>query len=124
MSLDWDLTKIKNRQETCWITGINDDGKSDRVFNPITNGLIWYTLALGMGEITEKNCEEFYRRMVMHDKMSGTLLQKGGAPAYISFAEIKQHIGLHTNVWPKETDIQFFKKMMKNVKIPKDENNG
>jgi hypothetical protein len=117
MSLSFDLTKIKNWKETCWMT---TEGETESTMNPITDGLIWYTLITGIGEITEKNYVEFYKRMTLHDKVNGTVLLKKGEPRPITLEEVKAHIGLHTNVWPKTTKTAFLNKLMDSIEVKED----
>lgn len=54
MSLDWNLSKIKNNKEVCWKNGI---------MKAETHELIYSTIAVGIGEITEKNWREFLARL-------------------------------------------------------------
>ena len=115
MSLNWNLSKIENNDEVCWIKRdpLPSEGDvSDKVdengqitsMNPVTNMLIWTTISVKMGEITEKNAAEFYARMAF----ANTIL--GGAPlfrtnedgeredVYITPEDVQAHIGLTCNV--------------------------
>jgi hypothetical protein len=51
MSLNWNIEKIHER--------LIVDGKMDSV----TEALIWATMAVDIGDITEKNWKEFYFRV-------------------------------------------------------------
>lgn len=113
MSLDWDLTKIENRQEVCWEK--NDDG-SDKL-NPVTESLIWLTMAIDMGVITEENQSDFYCRVAMYEKLFGTMLShwKDGKKISVPITpeDVHSHIGLRTNV-SKGTDAAFRKRIVEN----------
>ena len=83
MSLNWDVSKVadyKEMQET-------ESG--------ITDAVIWLTMAVGLGEITEKNCEEFARRAALVQMLNGSWLIRG---IYVTEDMIRRRIGLHTNV--------------------------
>ena len=114
MSLNWSLDKIEGYKELCWKPALDKDGKQiidedgdERVtLEPITDCLIWGTMCVEMGKITEQDFEEFRRRLVEAHKV-------GIAPS-INFyndekdrwetriptlEEVKAHIGLSTNVY-------------------------
>jgi hypothetical protein len=113
MSLDWNLTKISNNTEVCWEK--NEDG-TDKL-NPVTESLIWLTMGIGMGSITEDNQSDFYCRVAMYEKLFGTMLsywkdsKKVSVP--ITPEDIHNHIGLTTNV-SKDTDASFRKRIVEN----------
>ena len=113
MSLDWNLTKINNNIEVCWEK--NEDG-TDKL-NPVTESLIWLTMGIGMGSITEENQSDFYCRVAMYEKLFGTMLsywkdsKKVSVP--ITPEDINNHIGLTTNV-SKDTDASFRKRIVEN----------
>ena len=104
MSLGWNLTKIANRESLCWLP----DGDSKKL-NPITEALIWRSLSLDLGEITEKNASEWLFRTRYYSQVFGRPLnrrvEKGGHESVESFdfsiEDIRRHIGLHTNVSTK-----------------------
>lgn len=99
MSLNWNLSKIKNSDELCWPA---DRKGSENEMNPITNALIWATMSVGIGQITEKNYIEFFGRCELISRLSGAPLRefKDGKRHDVDFtlADIKAHIGLSTNV--------------------------
>lgn len=110
MSLNWDLTRIKDWEKVCLVVApedrpMADIKKGDEVISEITEALIWTTLCIGMSEITEKNFKEFYKRMVMLDAVSGKTLIKGRP---ITLAEVEKHIGLRTNA-SRMTGAEFYK---------------
>lgn len=113
MSLDWNLTKIKNYKEVCWQKNEDD---TDRL-NPVTDSLIWLTMGIGIGNITEDNASEVYCRIAMYEKLFGTMLsywkdsKKVSVP--ITPEDVHNHIGLFTNV-SKETDAAWRKRIIQN----------
>lgn len=113
MSLNWDLTKIKNSDTICWEKDENDNSK----LNAVTESLIWLTMGVGYGTITEDNASDFYSRVAMYEKLFGTMLsywkdsEKISVP--ITPEDIHNHIGLSTNV-SKDTDASFRKRIVEN----------
>lgn len=122
MSLNWNISKCNRKATGRKIADCRDDSHEgdckkcpqvderlvhDESGQPVpwrvTNALIWTTMGLDMGEITEKNAAEFYARMILHDRMTdSTFLTEGnGKPRPITFAEVRAHIGLSTNVTTK-----------------------
>ena len=71
--------------------------------NPLTSCLIWATMGVGMGSITEENHVEFWVRLGLREKIKGALLHekaddgKTWKPRHITLEEVKKHIGLTTN---------------------------
>ena len=80
MSLNFDLTKIKNFKTVCF------DGKKLR---PKTEALIWASLN-GFSRITEKNWSQVYANLALLDKLYGK--EEQFSPEFIY-----SHIGLTTN---------------------------
>lgn len=86
MSLNWDATKVK-------------DFKSlTETENSILNGLIWFLMFVGIGEITEKNAATFYARVAAYEALHGALLTEEGKPYPMKPKHIKRFIGLRANV--------------------------
>lgn len=82
MALRWNLDAIKDKETICF----NGD-----YLNPLTEGLIWATILVGMGTITEENAEEFYHRLQFVNRLDKE-------PDNITLTTIQEHIGLRTNV--------------------------
>ena len=105
MPLDYDLGNIKNYGTVCWL---HDDADNRRHMNPVTHNLIFSTIRVGMGEITKDNVHEFFVRLSMmegFDRLDKT-----------TWEEVTQHIGLKTNVFPKESTSKWFKKFVASAK--------
>jgi hypothetical protein len=78
-----------------------DDGEEievARIWHPVTEVIIWRCMAVGLGEITEENVEEFYLRSKIVDTLFGEALIMHGEKASLSLEQLRQHIGLTTNV--------------------------
>jgi len=104
MSLNFELEKIKNYKTLCW-TG--------KEMNPVTPALIWSTTSIGIGEITDKNHEEFFERLDMHQKVYGSILRTDSGPFPITIDMVRDHIGLKTNVFHKVTKKKFLSNLAK-----------
>ena len=117
MSLNWDISKVSGKDGLCWIGDPDEDGK--RYLNPVTDALIWATMAVGMGEITERNAEQFFRRLRAWELAIGSMLRMPRETAdgivmddyMIEPSDIVAHVGLKTNVFPMETDAKFARKL-------------
>ncbi len=113
MSLNWDLTQIENYKEVCWEK--NEDDTT--TLNPVTESLIWLTMGIGWGKITEENQAEFYCRVSLYEKLFGTMLSywKDGKKVSVAITpeDVRNHIGLSTNVG-KETDAAWRKRIIQN----------
>lgn len=117
MSLDWDLTRIKDHETVCWhvetdpeeikrikrafmVTYSELPDGSLKVMESVTNVLILAMVQLGCkGEITEKNVEQVIDQMALLQRDTGALLLRSeGGPFYVTPADVRKHIGLRTNV--------------------------
>jgi hypothetical protein len=103
MSLDFRLTAIEGWETLC--------RKEDGSLNPVTENLIFATMSVGLGEITEKNHVEFYLRLGVADSLS----QWPGRRTHIKLEDVKAHIGLVTNV-SDESITKWFKCHMDSAK--------
>ena len=59
MALTWDLRNVNLPQETLYVK--EDSGEEH--LNPITWSIVWSTIFIGFNELTEKNLNEWHRRM-------------------------------------------------------------
>jgi hypothetical protein len=98
MPLNWDISHIENYKELCWDDVHEEDKeRTSHKLNPVTEVLIFATMAVGINEITKENSDEFYARLNFVEKIDGPSLIKNGEPANISFEDVNSHIGLTTN---------------------------
>lgn len=122
MPLTWDLTKIENADEVCWIEATQDDpnhgieaGKS--YMNPLTNVLIWSTISVDLPGPTAENVGEFFARLRFTEQQLGPFLirpevdgkRPEGEAAFITPEEVIAHIGLRCNVSTKSR-VQWMKR--------------
>ncbi len=104
MSLNWSIEEVENFEEKCFEQRYVAEAKqTQRMLKPVTNALVWSTMGVGIGEITEKNWRDFAYRLDLYQTLFGPLLSEvdddGKAkPRPLTPLEVRDHIGLHTNV--------------------------
>ena len=98
MALHWNIGEIADWENVCRINVREEDGEEVWDLNPVTDGLIWSTIGVGMGEITEDNYELFYQRMLALAAIHGPMLRNEDGSMAHTLADIKAHIGLKCNV--------------------------
>lgn len=103
MSLNFELSDIENYRET----GYDAEG----VLRPETKSLIFATMVVGIGRITEGNAAEFYARLHAFERLSGTYLTEQGKDVYLTPEDVQRHIGLSTNV-ANETRAKWLKRVL------------
>jgi len=121
MSLDFNLTRIANHESVCFENG--EDGESR--MRARTDSLIWATMFLGLDRITAENCEEFYTRIRIYERLFGAIMVRTSVPtpgeAFVqtdvpcTLEDIKQHIGLRTNA-DSMTPLQFDRKICERLR--------
>lgn len=109
MALVWDVGNVHNWEEVCLIEATEDrpgDGvkKGEKIWHPVTNAIVWASISVELGGITETNAEQWYARLHIIERLFGPMLIRGsshvGAPE-ITADEVRAHIGLTVNVSPK-----------------------
>ena len=113
MSLDYELGNIANYKEVCY-TG--EPGQ--RKMSGVTHALIFVTMSVDIGHITEKNYLEFYTRAKFVAALFGSnLMEADEHEEYkgrnFTLEEVRAHIGLGTNVAEK-TRAHFVKRHVDN----------
>jgi hypothetical protein len=93
MSLNWNAEKVENYEQVCLI----GEGDEKRL-NPVTHALIFHTMSVGLGSITKENAAKFYARVALVEKIDGASCHDGKDPYYITADDVRNHIGLTTNV--------------------------
>ena len=109
MALNWDLGDIENFKSVC--------RNEDESLREETELLIFYTMNLGMGLITQNNVDKFILRLRMYEVMYGMAKWwnvNGQRVNLISDTLIRKHIGLRTNA-SSISDAQFNKNMLKQL---------
>ena len=87
MSLDWEITNVKNWEEIAMNVEVEGD---------ITEQIVWSSLITKLGNITEDNWAEWYARYVIWNRVlcfDNELTPK----------DFHRRIGMTTNVFPAET---------------------
>lgn len=109
MSLDWSIADCEDWEE------LNSEEEW-----PITNALIWRTMVVGFGRITEDNYEEFFERNEASNLIYGPAVFKWDENKkkvnLLTLAAIKRRIGLNTNVTTL-TKAKWEKDFMRRVKL-------
>jgi hypothetical protein len=101
MSLNWNLTRIRNRDVVCW----ERDEHGYNNISGVTHTIIFATMAVDLGEISAKNVDEWLMRL----QCLGRVYSDEGWSS-ITRQQLTDHIGLSTNVSNK-TRKQFLSKM-------------
>jgi hypothetical protein len=129
MSLNWSVEAVQDYETVCKITVDHDDPSGryvagDKLWNPVTEALVWSCVAVGLRGITESNAGEFFARVRLVEQTEGPMLVRAvdpetgerpsGAKAFITEAEVLAHVGLSTNV-TNETRSQFMKRISQRV---------
>ena len=121
MSLDYNLTKIANRDTLCWetYTGTHEEmaalvarvtfmgpdwAWTDASHTSVTRRsvtthvLIFASMHVGFGSITEKNWEAYFERLSTVEQVLGPFRTSEEGPVFFTPDDVKAHIGLSTNV--------------------------
>lgn len=111
MSLDWELSEIKNKDEVCWVVDV--DGNKRMSFT--TETLLLLSPVVGLGRLQENNWHKWYKRLYMLEVVNGPSragVDKNGNRVEVRIApeEVRAHIGLKTNVID-ESDSRFAKRL-------------
>jgi hypothetical protein len=109
MSLDWSLKDVKDHELNCFK---EEEGK--RYLKSVTHALLFATMPIGLGEISEKNITEFHWRNLFCEHTGLTFLDYDGDKRVFTLEQLRMHIGLRTNV-SKLTRKQFIKQRIENV---------
>lgn len=113
MSLNFDFSKIANFE-----TLTKHPADPDR-YHPVTDKLIWHCLSVSLRSITEANAEEFYWRVRLLQRLDGPELQwNDDVSAFITLQDIRDHIGLSTNVTELKRDKWLAQKIGKEGHYP------
>src|SRR4249920_3503493 len=81
MALNWNVSKVQDRLEK--YPPREDD------MNAVTLALIYLTMSVGLGEITEANWKEFYARVEVYEKVFGPMTGNQEGPTPITAQQVK-----------------------------------
>lgn len=111
MSLNFDFTDMRARlgnEEYDRIT--NHPNPDCNELHPVTDAMIWLCLLVGMPGVTEKNVDKFTARVLAYQGANGGYLDGPDGSVWITGEDVRNHIGLRTNV-PLENDSKFYAKL-------------
>ena len=105
MPLNWDLSDIKNYKNLYRKLTEGEQGYSTeeirKILKQSPKQMIYYTMTIGIGEITDKNWEQFYNRVKIWELIIGVSFYKKRSnklvPIYTTQEDVKRMIGLRTN---------------------------
>jgi hypothetical protein len=103
MALHFDLTGIENGDELYNADGTDLDG--------VTKTIVFATMNVGLGSITDENAGEFYARLTILDKLMGPFITDDNYKSLLTPEVVIRHIGLKTNV-AKESRPAWTKRVM------------
>ena len=106
MSLDWDVSNVKNYETLCFEEDPRPSmaGSGLKRTHPVTEALVYHCMGVGMRGITEANVDEFFGRVHFVELHQGSSVKRpnpdgeGWEDRYITREDVVAHIGLTTNV--------------------------
>jgi hypothetical protein len=108
MALHWSVEDIADSDRVCFeerdpLPSEGKPGEKVRALRPLTEALIFATLGVKIGHITESNASEFYARLKVTERLDGPLLYKtddegNQIDVAVTPEMIRAHVGLRTNV--------------------------
>jgi hypothetical protein len=105
MSLNFDFANMierVGREEYDRITtSPSTRGKESQKWHPVTDALIWATMHVDLGSITEKNVDEWTWRISLYQRLRGPYMKQKDGAFRITRKDIENHIGMITNVTDK-----------------------
>lgn len=114
MALTADYREIKHYKRKCY-----HEVAGEKYLHPITQCLVFATIYVQMGEITEKNYQSFFVRLSMWQQAFGPMCEvrdrrhkSGWRNHLITLDDVRNHIGLVTNVLTK-SDASFNRHLVK-----------
>jgi hypothetical protein len=108
MALSWNVEEVENHETVCFEMRKpnpsegkveTDENGEARYLRPLTEMLIFSTISVGIGRITEKNAAEFYARLRLMEQIDGPFLRTSdGEDRRVTPEDVQSHIGLTCNV--------------------------
>lgn len=98
MSLNWDVSKVINKDVTTTSVETRGLPSGQQKWSLVTQQLVWYSMSCGFNSITEKNWENIARRIAIMQHMNRpALVSSLWGDIYVTDADVMAHIGLTTN---------------------------
>ena len=98
MSLDFDFTAMIERLGQEEFDRITDHPTIKGDWHPVTSALIWATLSVGFGSITDENADTFANRLLALQAISGGDILTDEGRIVVTREDVHRHIGMRTNV--------------------------
>ena len=96
MPLNFDVSQVKDYKTLC------TDPHDSKKWHPVTNCLIHKTMAVDLGDINERNVDEWWYRVRLLQLLDGPDFEfNDGQKFCLTYRDIKAHVGLRTNVTTK-----------------------
>lgn len=112
MSLDFDVSKIKDYKD---VTTAPYDVGGRKQWHPVTNSLVWWTIPIGINQITETNIDKVWERIQVWQALTGSVMGNSEREIWLTREDVFMHIGLSTNASNK-TDTEFYKTLVRQVR--------
>lgn len=106
MSFDYDLKKIKDREDVCFV-----ESGGSKVLHPTLHAFIFATMIVGLCGINEKNINQWKERVKMLTLIDLCPFRVGSGHYIPSNEDYERFKGLHTNVI-HETDAEWNKRFI------------
>jgi hypothetical protein len=88
MSLNWDMKKVSDVESL-------HESSSEWA---ISETIIFATMIVDLGSITEKNIDEWEWRLAFYQAIYGPLMRKDGKPHFLVRENVERRMGLKVNV--------------------------
>lgn len=111
MSLDFNVSKIKDYED---VTTAAFDINGRPQWNPVTNALVWWSIPIGIWEITKDNVDVYWKRLQLWQAVVGPVLGNADGDIWLTRDDVVAHIGLSTNVIGKN-DKEFMATVQKQL---------
>ena len=118
MTLSYNFAGMINRIGKEKFNEITNHPTEKGHWHPVTDALIWVTMGIGIGDITEKNVNEFADRVLTLQAATGGLIATTKESIVVTREDVEAHIGMTTNVFPKWTKTKFYAHI---ARVAKDE---
>lgn len=112
MSLDYSYKRVKNAEEVMFDPEPGPDGDTMKA---AVKAVIFRSMNVELGEITDDNVADWYARSAICDKVIGHMLFEGPKGKRIPLETFQSLIGLQMNV-ASQPDSVFLKNMTRHLK--------
>lgn len=106
MALTWTWDEGVERDDLGWV----ENPRGGFTVAPVTQAVIFATMAVGINHITAATVDKFAERVAAWESAHGTMLTSTDGPRPLTRDDVYDHIGLHTNA-SRFTDREFTKKL-------------